>query len=65
MKVGIKKNLNTTKKLVESKQQSAKKKKRKRKITWWNPPFCLTVKTPIGRKFRNLIKTHFKKDIPQ
>ena len=46
------------------KQAVSEKKKRKRKITWWNPPFCLTVKTPIGRKFRNLIKKHFKKDNP-
>ena len=44
--------------------EARKKRNRRRNITWWNPPFSLTVKTPIGRKFRSLINKHFKEDNP-
>ena len=40
------------------------KKKRKRKIIYFQPPFCLSVKTPIGRLFLKLVKKHFTKDSP-
>ena len=33
---------------------------RKRKITFFNPPFCQSVRTNIGKKFLNLIDKHFK-----
>ena len=32
---------------------------RKRKIIWFNPPFNKNVSTNIGKKFLNLIDTHF------
>ena len=40
------------------------KKKRKRKIIWFNPPFCKSVKTSIGRKFLGLVTKHFPKGSP-
>ena len=40
-------------------QQAKKRKKRQRKIIYFQPPFSLTVKTPIGRSFLKLIKKHF------
>jgi len=36
-----------------------RKRSRKRKIIWFNPPYNSAVKTDIGRKFLNLISTHF------
>ena len=33
-------------------------------MTWYNPPFNAAVKTPIGRKFRNLIQKHFGENSP-
>ena len=41
-----------------------KKRKRMRHVTWYNPPFCLSVKTDIGRRFLNLVKKHFPKKHP-
>jgi hypothetical protein len=41
-----------------------KKKRRRRKIIWFNPPFCKSVKTHIGRRFLNLVKKHFTKHNP-
>ena len=38
-----------------------KKKTLKRKIIWFNPPYCLSVKTNVGRIFLELIKKHFPK----
>ena len=38
-----------------------KKKTRKRKIMWFNPPYCLSFKTNVGRIFLKLIKKHFPK----
>ena len=32
---------------------------RARKIMYFNPPFCKSVKTKVGRVFRNLIEKHF------
>ena len=44
----------------DSKDRQAKKgKKRRRKIIYFQPPFSLTVKTPIGKSFLKLIKKHF------
>ena len=37
---------------------------RSRQIIWYNPPFNKAVKSNIGRKFLNLVKTHFPKDNP-
>ena len=41
-------------------QGSAKtKRKRRRKVIYFQPPFSLSVITPIGRKFLGLVKKHF------
>ena len=37
-----------------------KKRKRTRKIMYFNPPYCQSVKTNIGKKFLDLIDKHFK-----
>ena len=39
--------------------QSTRRKNRKRKIIWFNPPYSMSVKTNIGRRFLNLINRHF------
>ena len=41
-----------------------KQRARTRNVTWYNPPFNAAVKTPIGRKFRNLIQKHFGENSP-
>ena len=35
---------------------------RKRKILWFNPPYSVTVKTNVGKKFLHLIEKHFPKN---
>ena len=40
-------------------KQKPPAKNRKRKITWFNPPFCKSVKTNIGKRFLDLIDKHF------
>ena len=32
---------------------------RRRKIIWFNPPFCRSVKTNVGKLFLKLVKKHF------
>ena len=32
---------------------------RARKVMYFNPPFCKSVKTKVGRVFRNLVEKHF------
>ena len=39
--------------------KSNKKKTRKYMILWFNPPFCRSVKTNVGRIFLKLIKKYF------
>ena len=39
-------------------------KKRRRKIIYFQPPFSLAVKTPIGRSFLKLVKKHFHQKHP-
>lgn len=52
-------------KLSYSKEKTEeKKRKRKRNIMWFNPPFCKSVRTNIGRKFIGLIKRHFNEQNP-
>ena len=36
--------------------------KRRRKIIYFQPPFCLSVKTKVGRSFLNLVKKAFHPD---
>ena len=42
--------------------QNKKKPKRTRKIIYFNPPYCQSVKTNIGKIFLQLIDKHFKED---
>ena len=41
-----------------------RQRKRRRTVTWYNPPYNAAVKTPIGRKFRNLVQKHFGENSP-
>ena len=36
-----------------------KVKTRRRKVVYFHPPFCSSVRTNVGRLFRNLVKKHF------
>ena len=38
------------------------KKNRKRNCIYYNPPFCKSVQTKIGKRFLELIDKHFPKD---
>ena len=38
---------------------SKKKRTRKRNILWYNPPFCASISTNIGKRFFDLIEKHF------
>ena len=40
-------------------QQKPQKRKRTRNPIYFNPPFNANVKTDIGRKFLQLVRTHF------
>jgi hypothetical protein len=44
--------------------ESRTKKKRRRKIIYFQPPFSLAVRTPVGKQFLNLVKRHFTPDHP-
>ena len=44
--------------------ETKRKRQRKRNITWFNPPFSLSVSTKIGAKFLGLIDKHFPKENP-
>ena len=39
-------------------------KNRKRNIIWFTPPFSVTIKTPIGKNFLNLLDRCFPKKNP-
>ena len=41
-----------------------KKKSRKKPILWVNPPYSISVKTDVGKKFLKLIDKHFPKTNP-
>jgi hypothetical protein len=43
-------------------ENSTKNNRRKRNITWFNPPWSLSVCTNVARKFLSLISTAFPKD---
>jgi len=45
----------------QQKQNKKNKKKKKEDILWFNPPFNLAVKTKIGKRFLDLLDTHFPK----
>ena len=61
------KKCNYNEKMVYTKNnenQEVKKRKRRRKIIFFQPPFCDTVKTPIGRLVLRLVQKHFTKSHP-
>ena len=39
--------------------QPGRRRKRNRKVIWFNPPFCKTVETKVGKIFLELIDRHF------
>ena len=39
--------------------QQEHKRSRRRKILWYNPPFSISVKTNVGKKFLDLLRLHF------
>ena len=43
-------------------QRATGRRNRRRNILWFNPPFSKNVVTNIGRKFLNLLTTHFPKN---
>ena len=45
-------------------EKKKKTKKRKRNIVYFHPPYCKSVRTNIGRVFRNLVVKHFTSDHP-
>ena len=44
--------------------KQTKKRNRKRKVTYYQPPFCNSVKTNLGRLFLNLIRRIFVNNYP-
>ena len=46
----------------EAKLKEKKKRKRTRNVMFFNPPFCQSVKTNIGKRFLELIDKHFKSE---
>lgn len=47
-----------------TKEKPQKKRQRTRQVTWFNPPFDLTVKTDIGHQFLTILKKSFPKTNP-
>ena len=43
---------------------SKPKRRRKREVVWFNPPYSMNVKTPVGKEFLKLIDKHFPKGSP-
>ena len=50
-----------TLKYIPAQEHKSKKKRQAREVTWFNPPYSLSVETIIGKKFISLIKKHFIK----
>ena len=42
-----------------SENEASTRRKRSRNVIWFNPPFCNSVETKVGRVFLNLIDKHF------
>ena len=45
-------------------QETSKKRTRKRKVIWFNPPWSCDVKTNIGKKYLEIVKSTFHKKHP-
>ena len=58
-KSGFKYRLNYTDNRLTKPPSTSNKRKRTRKIIFFNPPFCESVKTNIGREFLKLVDKHF------
>ena len=54
-------NPETTTETSNNDKTTKRKRNRKRKVTYFNPPFCSSVKTNIGKIFLNLVDKHFPK----
>ena len=54
----------TTKLKYQVDQEYGSGGKRKRNVTWFNPPYCASVKTNIAREYIDLVKKHFDKRNP-
>ena len=48
----------------ELKEGGSKKKKRHRKVTWFNPPFCRSVKSNLGKQFLRIVTEVFTSSHP-
>ena len=46
---------------IPNSDYNSKKTRRPRKIIYFNPPFCNSVKTKIGKRFLDLVRLHFPK----
>ena len=46
---------------LEFSEVSEKRNKRQRAVIWFNPPYCMNLKTNVGQKFLRLIDKHFPK----
>ena len=50
--------------LVYSEVSNSKPKKGNKNKIWFNPPYCMTLKTNVGHKFLKLLDKHFPKGSP-
>ena len=41
-----------------------RRRQRKRKVVWFNPPFCMSLKTKVGQRFLNILDSCFPIDHP-
>ena len=49
---------------VERKEEGKKKRNRGRRITWFNPPFSITVRTDVGKEFLRILDECFPRGHP-
>ena len=40
-------------------EENKRSRKRKRKVIWFNPPYCKSVRTNIGKKFLQIVNKYF------
>ena len=41
-----------------------RRRQRKRQVMWFNPPYCMSLKTKVGQRFLNILDTCFPADNP-
>ena len=41
-----------------------RRRQRKRKVVWFNPPYCMSLKTKVGQRFLNILDSCFPTDHP-